>query len=152
VQASAIDLPVVGRAARAAVPPPRLDTAAKEDRFMLTSTVISDTNIVIATYDGALTAEEVIAVREKLAGVIAQHGNARMLVEYGDVDLSRMQPRAVWEDLKSAGLMRTVEKAAVLTDTRWVKSLSTAAGVLAPIDVRVYDTGQRAEALSWLQS
>ncbi|MEH1127149.1 STAS/SEC14 domain-containing protein [Micromonospora sp. CPCC 206061] len=119
---------------------------------MLTSTVIGDTNIVMAAYDGALTEPEVTVARERLADVIAQHGKARMLVEYGDVDFGKMEPRAVWEDLKSAGLMRDVEKAAVLTDTRWVKALSKATGAVAPTDIQVYDTRQRAEALSWLQS
>lgn len=119
---------------------------------MLTSTVISDTNIVMALYDGALTQPEVTAARERLDDVIAEHGKARMLVEYGDVDLGEMEPRAVWEDLKSAGLMRDVEKAAVLTDTRWVKALSKAAGVVTPTDIQVYDTRQRAQALSRLQS
>lgn len=62
---------------------------------MLTSTVLTDTNIVAAIYDGALTAPEVVATREKLDNVIAKHGKARMLVEYGDIDFGRMGPRGL---------------------------------------------------------
>lgn len=119
---------------------------------MLTSMVITDTNIVVAAYDGALTAPDVIAVRQQLDEVVAEHGTARMLVEYGDVDFGRMEPRAVWEDLKSAGVMRDVEKATVLTDKQWVQKLTDAAGALVPTDIRVYDTRQRTEALTWLSS
>jgi hypothetical protein len=119
---------------------------------MLTSTVIANSNIVAAAYDGALTAPEVIAVREQLDDVIAEHGKARMLVEYGDIDVGRIEPRAVWEDLRTAGLMRDVEKAAVLSDAQWMRTLTDGAGALTPTDIQVYDTRQRAEALTWLQS
>jgi hypothetical protein len=44
-----------------------------------------------------------VAARERLKTVIRERGSARLLVEYGAVDLGRVEPRAMWEDLKAAG-------------------------------------------------
>ena len=62
---------------------------------MLTSSVVEDTNIVTATYDGSVDAEEMIAVRDRLHTVIRRHGRARLLVEYGEVVRGRIEPRAL---------------------------------------------------------
>jgi hypothetical protein len=71
---------------------------------MLTSNVMEGSNIVTMTYDGPLHAEEMVAVREQLTTVVRERGSARLLVEYGTVDLGRVEPRAMWEDLRTAGV------------------------------------------------
>jgi hypothetical protein len=73
---------------------------------MLTSNVMEGSNIVTMTYDGPLHAEEMVAVRERLTTVVRERGSARLLVEYGTVDLGRIEPRAMWEDLRTAGSSR----------------------------------------------
>jgi hypothetical protein len=71
---------------------------------MLTSNVMEGSNTVTMTYDGPLHAEEMVAVRERLTTVVCERGSARLLVEYGTVDLGRVEPRAMWEDLRTAGV------------------------------------------------
>jgi hypothetical protein len=46
---------------------------------MLTSSVVEDTNILTATYDGSVDAEEMIAVRDRLRTVIRRHGGPACL-------------------------------------------------------------------------
>jgi hypothetical protein len=119
---------------------------------MLTSTVVDGTNIVTATYDGSLSTEEMTALRERLNAVIEEHGAAKLLMEYGDVDLGRIEPKAWWEDLKSTGLLTDVEKVAVITDKGWVEKLSSLAGAVTPATVKVFATEERPAAIAWLTS
>lgn len=119
---------------------------------MLTSTVVDGTNIVTATYDGSLSTEEMTSLRQQLDAVIAEHGEAKLLVEYGDVDFGRIEPKAMWEDLKTAGVLRDVDKVAVVTDAGWVDKLSGLAGVVTPATVKVFSRDEQSAALSWLTS
>lgn len=50
---------------------------------------------VIVTVDGSVSADEDKAAQKAFANVASQHGKARMLLDYVDVDLSRVEPRAV---------------------------------------------------------
>lgn len=118
---------------------------------MLTSAVLSDTNIVTAVYDGSLSSEEMASVRQQLEVVIDEQGRARLLVEYGNIDFGRIEPRAVWEDLKTAGLLPRIEKIAAVTDVRWADQLARAAGAVAPTEVKAFATTDRVAALDWIR-
>lgn len=119
---------------------------------MLSSDVIEGSNIVTVTYDGSVGTDDMIAVRERLNGVIRERGSARLLVEYGDVELGRVERRAVWEDLSSATLVRGVTKAAVVADQGWVDTLVSVVGSVLPVSVRSFDRDRRDDAVAWLYS
>ena len=117
---------------------------------MLTSSTIEGTNIVTATYDGSLSAEEMDALRAELRNVKDEHGGVRMLLQYGQVDLGRIEPEAFWKDLKTAGMLGDVERCALVTDADWVETLGSVADRLAPFEVRTFGTDERDEAVAWL--
>jgi hypothetical protein len=118
---------------------------------MLTSSVVEDTNIVTATYDGSADTEEMIAVRDRLHTVIRRHGRARLLVDYGEVDLGRIEPRAIWEDLKTTGVLTDVDRIAVVADQGWLEKVASAAGAILPVQVRTFERDRRDDAIAWLQ-
>lgn len=117
---------------------------------MLTSSTIEGTNIVAITYDGSLSAEEMDAMRADLSAVKDAHGSVRLLVEYGDLDLGRIEPEAIWKDLKTAGMLGDLERCALVTDASWIEKLSGAADRLAPFEVRTFSTDERDDAVAWL--
>jgi hypothetical protein len=117
---------------------------------VLTSNVIEGSNILEVTYDGSLGADEMVALRERLGNLIRERGSARLIVEYGAIDLGRIEPRAMWEDLRSAGLVKDVSKVAVLADQGWIETLASAVGTVLPVEVRSFHRDQRDEAVAWL--
>lgn len=117
---------------------------------MLESSVIEGTNVVTATYEGALGAEEVETVRQQLSDLIAQHGKARLLVQFGDVDLGRVEPEAVWKDLKSIGMLDDLDRVAMVTDAGWADKFSSFADKVTPFELKVYGTQSRDAAVAWL--
>jgi SpoIIAA-like len=119
---------------------------------MLTSSVIEGSNIVTMTYDGPLRAEELVAARERLRTVIRERGSARLLVEYGAVDLGRVEPRAMWEDLRTSGVLLDLTKVAVVADRGWIDTLAAMTGTVLPVEVRSFLRAQRDNAVAWLYS
>lgn len=117
---------------------------------MLSSSVIEGSNIVTATYDGPMSADEMVALRKRLTGVIRERGSARLVVEYGDIEFGRIEPRAMWEDLRTAGLLKDVTRIAVLADRGWVEPLASAIGVVLPAQVRSFCRDQHDQAIAWL--
>jgi hypothetical protein len=87
-------------------------------------------------------------VREQLEAVIEDHGRARLLVEYGNIDFGRVEPGAVWEDLKTTGLLPKIDTIAAVTDVRWTDQLASAASAVAPTEVKAFATNDRMAALS----
>lgn len=85
-------------------------------------------------------------------GVVADRGSAKLLVEYGDVDLGRVEPEAAWKDVKTLGMLDDVDKFAVVTDKSWIGKLGEAVWALAAVNVQVFDHDRRDEALLWLRS
>ncbi len=119
---------------------------------MLISDVIEGSNIVTVTYDGPLRAEEMVAVRERLTTVVGERGSARLLIEYGEVDLGQVEPRAMWEDLRTAGVLEDLTRVAVVADQGWIEPLASIAGAVLPVEVRSFHRDQRDDALAWLYS
>ena len=119
---------------------------------MLTSSVIEGSNIVTVTYDGSLGTEETVALRDRLTAVIRDRGSARLLVEYGAIDLSSVEPRAMWEDLRTAGVLKDVVRVAVLADQGWIDTLASLTGTLLPVEVGSFHRDQRDDAVAWLYS
>ncbi|MFI6577765.1 STAS/SEC14 domain-containing protein [Nocardiopsis sp. NPDC050513] len=102
---------------------------------------------------GDVTKRDYETVVEPIVDAARREGRrVRMLCEFGP-EFGSFTPGAAWEDLKvGLGSMRLFEGCAVVTDTGWIREATTLARFLAPCPVRVFDVGDRAEALDWLSS
>lgn len=118
---------------------------------MLETSVVQDTNIVATTYDGALPAEEMDHLREQLAAVVNRYGSARLLLEFGDIEWGRIEPKAAWKDLKTIGALDDISRFAVVTDHDWIQKIGETADALTSADVEIFEADQRDEALVWLR-
>ncbi len=118
---------------------------------MLSSDVIDGTNIIDLTYDGGIDADETDAVRERMTQA-SGHGPLRILLDMRDVDLDRVEPQAVWDELTGAGLLADVDRAAVLTEMSALGDVVRATNDLPRMTVQIFAPGERDHAVSWLQS
>ncbi|WP_435199993.1 STAS/SEC14 domain-containing protein [Janibacter sp. GS2] len=119
---------------------------------MLTTSVIDGTNIVSVTLDGSVSADEDDAAQREIAAVAAEHGKARMLLDYEGIDLSRVEPRAVWEDLKGVRLLGDIDRVGVVADSRAIESFAEVLGAVSAVEVRAFGHQQREAAVAWLSS
>lgn len=117
---------------------------------MLTTHVHEGENLVEIDFGGALEADEMIACRQALQAVIAEHGNVRLLVRYGELHMTHSEPRAFWEDLKNASLIPHIERCAIVAHQRWLRTLSEVAGALVPTRIKTFDLDAEAEAAAWI--
>lgn len=116
---------------------------------MLKSSIIEGTNIVTVTYRGSLGADEMDALRSDLTKV-ADQGPVRLLVQYEDVDLGKIEPEALWKDLKTAGMLNQFERCAVVADEGWIKKIGSITSRLVPFEVKVFAVADRDDAVAWL--
>lgn len=119
---------------------------------MLTTDTITGTNIVVAVYSGSLSTEEMEELRATVRQVIEREGSIRLLAEFGEVELSRIEPKAWVEDMKMVGILGDIEKMAVIADATWLQNWTELAGGLVSGEVETFDTTEREEAASWLQN
>jgi hypothetical protein len=78
----------------------------------------------------------------------------RLLIELPD-DFDGFDLGALWEDLKAAGSVGLKhrdawERMALVTDKDWVRHGVSAFGWLSPGELRVFETGEEAQATAWL--
>jgi hypothetical protein len=135
---------------RSGSPSVRGEPEDQQEDDMLASTVIPDTNIVAITYSAPARAEEMLDAREEVDGVVRRCGRARLLVEYGDVDHTRVEPKAMWVSLRTARLLGDVDKVAVITDAGWIDKLTEIAGPVTDVEVESFVNARRDEAVAWL--
>ena len=119
---------------------------------MLTGHQLPDTHIFEITYSGAVDSAEFEALRDQLVAFLDANDPADLLAVYGDIELGKIEPKALWEDLRSAGLEKKVRRAALLTDAGWLATLARGASHFIQAEVRVFGLAERDEALAWLQS
>ncbi|WP_169316330.1 STAS/SEC14 domain-containing protein [Mobilicoccus pelagius] len=118
----------------------------------MTTQIEPGTNVVTIEVGGDLGADEMAACRRTLEEVEAEHGSLRLLARYGDVDLTRIAPRAYLEDLENVPLVRHVERCAIVAHQRWVRAVSELGGRIVPGELRTFDRGETDAARAWLLS
>lgn len=118
---------------------------------MLTTATVDGTNIVTATYSGALATEEMEQLRAAVRQMIDRDGSVRLLLEYGDIDLGRIEPKAYAEDLKMIGALGDIERIALVTDAAWIRTASQLLGTAISGEVKSFPSTERDEALLWLR-
>lgn len=117
---------------------------------MLKVSTIENSNVVTVDYSGALAVDDEKNLRSVLEEAVARSGKIRLLATIGDVDLGRMEPRAVWMDIKSAGFFNDVDKMALVTDASWLTHVADWAGDLTGMTLNTYPSGQRDNAVAWI--
>jgi hypothetical protein len=119
---------------------------------MLTGQQLPDTHIFEISYSGAVDAAEFEALRDQLVAFLDTNDPADLLAIYEDIELAKIEPKALWEDFASAGLEKRVRRAALLTDASWLATLAKGARHFIKADVRVFGLAEREAALAWLQA
>ncbi|MCS5718031.1 STAS/SEC14 domain-containing protein [Herbiconiux sp. CPCC 205763] len=119
---------------------------------MLTGHQLAETHIFEISYSGAVDAAEFEALRDQLVAFLDANDPADLLAVYHDLELAKIEPKALWEDLRSAGLEKKVRRAALLTDAAWLATMARGASLFIKADVRVFGLAERDAALAWLQS
>lgn len=112
----------------------------------------SSTNIVTVKVHGSISADEDEAAQKVVADVVSEHGRARILLDYDGVDHGRVEPKAVWEDLKGAHLLGDTDRIGVVSDSPALDTFVEAMGAVSHLEVRTFGADQRDAAIAWLSA
>lgn len=113
---------------------------------MLESSIVADTNILNIKYSGSLNTQEVEEAQDMLSQMTQDHQEVQLLLEYGEIDLARIQPEAAWKDLHTVGLLSDMQRIAIVADQQIIDTLSA----IGSTEVRTFGLDQRDEAFAWL--
>lgn len=64
-----------------------------------------------------------------------------------EIDLGKVETQAVWDDLTSASIDTDLDRIAVVTGSSVLGGVVAAAGEVAPLTTKVFEAGQRDEAV-----
>jgi hypothetical protein len=102
---------------------------------------------------GELTSDEMRTALDELVSKSENIKNGLMLYDVVDYHLPSLGAIVIeFSRLPSMlGWMKKFDRAAVLTDKRWLKKLSEFEGILLPgLEIKAFDRDQRVEADKWL--
>jgi SpoIIAA-like len=110
-------------------------------------------NVIAASAIGRVTREDYEAVLIPRVGTIAKkHPKIRCYYEIG-TDFAGMEPGAVWEDFRvGVEYWMRWERVAVVTDVAWITHVVNAFRFLMPGHLRVFPTGEKETARSWIEA
>lgn len=107
------------------------------------------------TMSGKLDAAEMKVALDELVRQSEDIEHGRMLYDVIDFHLPSLEAIAI-EFSRFPAMHRWImkfDKAAVLADMRWLKTISEIEGALIPgLEIKAFDRNQRAEAEFWLSS
>jgi hypothetical protein len=104
---------------------------------------------------GKLNAEDMKIALDELVSKSKNIENGKMLYEVIDFHLPSLDAiRIEFSRLPAMlGLMKKLDRAAVLTDKTWLKKASEIEGALFPgLEIKAFDIDRKAEAEAWLSS
>jgi len=104
---------------------------------------------------GKLNAEDMKIALDELVSKSKDVENGKMLYEIIDFNLPSLGAIAIELSRLPAmlGLMKKFDRAAVLTEKSWLKTVSELEGVFFPgLEIKAFDRDQKAEAEAWLSS
>ncbi len=101
---------------------------------------------------GDVSADDVARVTRALDTKTDLHDRINLFAELDS--LGRIAPEAMFKDvvygLQHLGLLRRVDRAAVVTDTNWVKTAAHIENLLLPFEVQHFPLAEREAALAWV--
>jgi len=104
---------------------------------------------------GKLNSDEMKMALDELASNSENIENGKMLYEIIDFHLPSLGAIGIeFSRLPSMfGLIKKFDRAAVLTDKTWLKTISEIEGLLIPgLEIKAFDRSQKTEAEEWLSS
>ena len=96
-----------------------------------------------------VTAEEFASFEEEFEAAISRHGKVRLL--HCVPEVPRVDPGALWEDLKLARHANSMERYAVVSGSEPTRCSTRLGGALLGGEVRWFDTSQCREAWRWVR-
>ena len=110
-----------------------------------------DNNIVEITIEGKITEADFDRLIPQAQADFKKHGKLRILEEVGNFE--GIDPMALWKDLKF-GLphLNDITHVAVVTDTKWMRTYSTAVDSVLSAEVKSFERSQIEVAREWLAS
>ena len=104
---------------------------------------------------GKLNSEDMKIALDELVSKSRDVENGKMLYEIIDFNLPSLGAIAIEFSRLPAmlGLMKKFDRAAVLTDKTWLKTVSELEGIFFPgLEIKAFDRDQKEEAEAWLSS
>jgi hypothetical protein len=102
---------------------------------------------------GTLSRADYDAVVVPMLKSAAREGRRLRFLCIVDEEFRGLTPDGAWADVKlGLAAMRNLEGCAVVSDLAWVRDMTQLAGFFLPGHVRVFGSGERDEALGWLES
>lgn len=95
-----------------------------------------------------ITEEDLTAFAKEFEAAISRHGKVRLLVYLPE--LPKIDPGALWEDLKLIRYRNDIERYAVVSDSPVLEWTSKIADAMSSGEVRQFDTSQKADAWRWV--
>jgi hypothetical protein len=110
-------------------------------------------NVVAARAAGRVTRQDYeVVLIPQVEATAKRHPKIRCYYEIG-TDFGGMEPGAVWEDFRvGVEYWMRWERVAVVTDVSWITHVVNALRFLMPGQVRVYPTGEKETARSWVET
>lgn len=110
-----------------------------------------DNNIVEITIEGKIVEADFDQLISQAQADFKKHGKLRILEEIRSFE--GIDPMALWKDLKF-GLphLNDITHVAIVTDTKWMRTYSTAIDSVLSAKVKAFEGSQIAEAREWLAS
>lgn len=116
-------------------------------------TVQHDTapGVLELTVDGRVTESDIETAMGAMEARAAEGHKLKVLEDI--VSLEGMTPAALWQDLRRGlPLMDDISHVAVVTDEKWIRSVTDMAKVLPVAEMRTFDRSRLSEAREWLAS
>ncbi len=110
-------------------------------------------NRVDIEFSGKLDRDDMKVALDELLTKTKDIRNGRMLCRVGDFELPTLSAFVVefWRLPEMFRLIRNFDRAAVLADKKWLKTVSEIEGGLIPgLEIKGFDPDQEAQAEAWL--
>jgi hypothetical protein len=110
-------------------------------------------NVIAAGAIGRVKREDYEALLiPRVEAIAKRHPKIRFYYEIG-TEFAGMEPGAVWEDFRvGVEYWMRWERVAVVTDIAWITHVVNALRFLMPGHLRVYPTGEKEMARSWVEA
>jgi len=110
-------------------------------------------SIIALCASGRVTAADYDKVLiPKVESALKHHRKVRLYYEFGR-DFSELDAGAAWKDFKiGVEHLSRWERMAVVTDVEWIRHAIDAFSFLMPGQLRVFASGQTAEARTWIEA
>jgi hypothetical protein len=113
---------------------------------VLTTGLVTDTNVIRVAWEGALTPEEIADLRHQIGFVANLYGEARLLVEVRD---GGPGPAEVREGLTALDDAPALDRVALVADDGRGRLVAELAGSVTVTDVAVFPAGREVAAVAW---